>query len=674
MSLKTKAYKFTALSLLLAPMALSTFQGVTVMATDHGTENPAPESTKIPVTLHKLLNTNKFDVQNTGDIMTADKFYTGDTPKMIKLPGVTFAAYDITTVYYRYRAAGMTVKTAVEAIELLSKTFTVEANGSLMLQNELVAESAVETQKTDSNGEANFSNLEEKSGDKDAVYIFMEIDAPSVVTQKADPMVLVLPAYKYGTDGKITDEKLTEINLYPKNRSQLGDLYADKVIRSLEEKDGSTAVTDKALDGATFVVHAERTDIHNYDPAEDAIFLGYADENTGVRPWVKFADAEPFTTKDGGKLTVPGLAKGNYLLSETSTADGDNAYAGNATVFNKAFTIDLVVDEGKTYDVEFTGNDKLVNDDITIIKDNESASYQYGEVIEYTAETLIPGGMNYEVKKDGVLSPYYTEYSFTDTHNQWLVLDERSIVIKADGTVIPSSAYAVAVDDTNPEFVISFNNPKATLGQYANKKLEIAYNMSIKGRESNENGAPADVNFINEITAKSNFDEGTDEGNDVFTGGRKFIKVDGHSGAELKGAKFNISDAAENGNLLYVDGSGNYKFLNEAAEGYTLVELTSDDNGLFEIQGLKYGTYHLQEIAVPDSTYILPDGRFEFVVEAGSYENSEDFNKVSDEEQKIKNFSKGTLPSTGGMGTIVFFLVGAVAMTGVVAVSRKKKA
>ena len=445
------------------------------------------------------------------------------------------------------------------------------------------------------------------------------------------------------------------------------------MIRSIAEKDGVAGLVDISLDGATFVVHKKGTDIHNYDE-NDAIFLGYADPATGVRDWVTREQAEPFTTSNGGKLLIPGLAKGDYRLSETSKADGDNAYAGNASVFNREFTIDLGVDEGKTYDVEFTGDAELVNDDIKIIKDNTSASYQYGEVIEYTAETLIPGGMNYEIEKDGVLSPYYTEYSFTDTHNQWLVLDESSIVIKANGNVIDETDYTLTYDNTDPakpKFKILFNTPKATLGQYADKKLEIAYNMSIKGDVPIENGAPADVDFINEITAKSNFDEGTDEGEKVYTGGRKFIKVDGHSGAELAGAKFNISDAEEDGNLLYVDATGNYKFLASATEGYTLVELTSDEDGKFEIKGLKYGTYYLQEIAVPDSTYILPDGKFEFEVARGSYDLS---HEVLNEEQKIKNFSKGTLPSTGGMGTIVFFLVGAVAMTGVVAVSRKKKA
>ena len=78
----------------------------------------------------------------------------------------------------------------------------------------------------------------------------------------------------------------------------------------------------------------------------------------------------------------------------------------------------------------------------------------------------------------------------------------------------------------------------------------------------------------------------------------------------------------------------------------------------------------MKETVAPGEEYILAEEPFSFTVFKDSYSLAHD----SIQEVRIANFSKGTLPSTGGMGTIVFFLVGAVAMTGVVAVSRKKKA
>ena len=154
MSLKSKAYKLTALSLLLAPMALSTFQSVTVMEEDPVIENPEPESTEIPVTLHKLIfdkdNPRPVeDVQNTGDIMTADDF---GVTSMTKLPGVTFAAYDITSLYYQMRSQKTggalvyaTAQDVVAAIEAMS--LTVLDDGKLMNGETQLAEEPTETDR-----------------------------------------------------------------------------------------------------------------------------------------------------------------------------------------------------------------------------------------------------------------------------------------------------------------------------------------------------------------------------------------------------------------------------------------------------------------------------------------------------------------------------------------------
>lgn len=682
MSLKSKAYKLTALSLLLAPMALSTFQSVTVMAEDSETETPAP--TPIPeghvrTHLHKLLNTSNSGVQNTGLEMNAEDFY--DEGEMIKLPGVTFVAFDISTLYYTLRVdAGSSAHTIFSFLEHLNYRVSKTSGGEIVLESkksateyEVIEEAIfVDEIETTTSGIATF-DLPEKTtvNDKevDAIYLFLETDAPAVVTQKASPMVLGLPAYVYDAEAEAyTDEKLSEIHLYPKNKSQVGNLYGEKVIRNYNPE--TKKIVSNPLVGAEFVIHQGGTNINDY-AEDDTIFLGEADSKTGVRPWVTFAQAEVFETDDEGKLVIEGLAKkDDYLLSEISDIVAGNEIGKTSSVINAPFEIDLEVEDGADYDFEF--ENELVNDDIVVEKDNPGGSLAFGEAETYTVKTMVPSGMNDTIVKNGEVKDLYSHFTFTDIHDEWLVLDEDSISVTVDGEEISSDAYVVApllgagVGKTG--FSINFEDPRGTLGQYAGQIIQVSYDMSIDPE------ATADVSFDNLVKVSTDWDYNTDKGEKVFTGGRKFIKVDGHSGAELKGAKFNISDAAKNGNLLYVDATGNYKFLASATEGYTLVELTSDDNGLFEIQGLKYGTYYLQEIAVPDSTYILPDGRFEFVVEAGSYENSEDFNEVSDEEQEIKNFSKGTLPSTGGMGTIVFFLVGAVAMTGVVAVSRKKKA
>ena len=696
MSLKTKAYKFTALSLLLAPMALSTFQGVTVMATDHGTENPAPAVDPIPVTLHKLIFDEENprpveDVQNTGDIMTADDF---GVTSMTKLPGVTFAAYDISAKYYELRAGGRTAAQAVKDIEDMNLTVT---DGKLMNGTTVLVAAPIETQVTGTNGEADFESLEKKSGGKDAVYIFMETDAPDGITQKANPMVLVLPAYKYDAEGNITDIPLDEINLYPKNSSKLGSLTADKYLQYYDGAE-EDKLNEHLINGVQFVIHKAKTDINNY-AEDDAIFLGPIDRATSLRPWVTRDKAEIFTTKEvegkNGQLTAGNLAVNNYLLSEISSSvtvgNEENKFGKNSTVINREFSI-TQDEKGAIVDAALTGTSGgLINDDIIIEKDNTGGDFQYGDVESYVASTVIPKGMADQITKlnaedKPVLSPLYTNYSFTDTHSEWLVLDQSSlkVVIDAefdeDGNYVTDSGIVLEKDtdytlDTNTDntFVVDFPTPYDTLGEHAGKEISLIYAMSLKP------GAPADEDFNNEIINESDFDSDTDEGEEVYTGGRKFIKYDGHSNARLDGAKFNIL-SADKTKTLYTDGDGKYHFLSasEVTDDYSIVELESKSevisgqtvSGLFEIQGLSYGSYYLKETVAPGEEYILAEEPFSFTVFKDSYSLAHD----SIQEVRIANFSKGTLPSTGGMGTIVFFLVGAVAMTGIVAVSRKKKA
>lgn len=689
MSLKSKAYKLTALSLLLAPMALSTVQGTVTVFADDDINVPSPPSEPIPappvqpapegqvnIGIYKLLNTDKSDVQNTGLIMNDSDFYDNGK-SMIRLPGVTFEAYDISDLYHAKRTNDkLSAEEATAAIEKMNI-------------NTIIADrTAVQTSITGEYGRALFNGLSKTSvisdGEKektvDAVYIFVETKAPEIVTQKAAPMVVALPAYAYEYNeetGKyvITEHELSAIHLYPKNESTVGSLQGEKVIKNYNPESGE--IVTNPLAGAKFLIHKDGTNIADYDDeSEEKVFLGPANDDTKVREWVTYAEAiaagedTVFTTDADGELNIPNLAEGSYRISEISTEIDNNSIGKTNSVIDRDFIIGDFVDDEKVYNIDLG---TLTNDDIVVEKDNPGGSLTFGEAETYTVKTMVPSGMNDTIVKNGEVEDLYSHFTFTDIHDEWLVLDEDSITVTVGENEISPDEYSVSpVVGAGVEkagFSINFEDPRDTLGQYAGQIIQVSYDMSI------DPGATADVNFDNLVKVSTDWDYNTDKGEKVFTGGRKFIKVDGHSNARLNGAKFNVMQGE---NYLYEDENGNYKFSASKPENYTLVELESKSatidgtvvNGLFEIQGLKYGTYQLKEIAVPDESYILPDGTFTFTVSKDSYSLIHD----SITEERIKNFSKGTLPSTGGMGTIVFFLVGAVAMTGVVAVSRKKKA
>lgn len=133
-----------------------------------------------------------------------------------------------------------------------------------------------------------------------------------------------------------------------------------------------------------------------------------------------------------------------------------------------------------------------------------------------------------------------------------------------------------------------------------------------------------------------------------------------YTNAADKNAAQAIVDAAQK---TYND---NYR---AARFGYVEVErkedalvLTSNTDGQFQISGLAAGSYTLEETKAPEGFAKLGDVKFE--VGAGSW-NQGDFNYLKDVQKndatKVVN-KKITIPQTGGIGTIIFAVAGAVIM------------
>lgn len=106
---------------------------------------------------------------------------------------------------------------------------------------------------------------------------------------------------------------------------------------------------------------------------------------------------------------------------------------------------------------------------------------------------------------------------------------------------------------------------------------------------------------------------------------------------------------------------------------------TSPENGKFSITGLDTGTYYLKEIKAP-AGYNLLQNPIEVVI-TDSYDNATNagtatitYNKDYTGEVKVLNQTGTELPSTGGMGTTIFYVLGGVLMAGafVLLVVRKR--
>ena len=144
----------------------------------------------------------------------------------------------------------------------------------------------------------------------------------------------------------------------------------------------------------------------------------------------------------------------------------------------------------------------------------------------------------------------------------------------------------------------------------------------------------------------------------------------------LAGAKFSLYTDNNNavGSIINFKNNGNEYRYTEDTEG-TTTTLQSPTDGNFNIKGLKAGTYWLKETEAPKGYNTLAEP-IKIVIEQNTDGTQIMKNVEGDDITKVEveNKSGSLLPSTGGIGTTIFYIAGAflVLISGVVLIAKKR--
>ena len=398
------------------------------------------------------------------------------------------------------------------------------------------------------------------------------------------------------------------------------------------EVDGKMVVTLK--DGVSEVTQ---------DLAKAAI--QYAEDNTVA--------ATATQTATGADVEFTGLDLGYYAIDTT---------VGTMAALTRATNELTLVEKNEKPDIT-----KQVREDSLVVDDNPESGWQkvndadIDQVVEYRSTITVGLGA--------------VNYIMHDTIEEGLTFNNDVVVKLADGSVVDASNYTVVYPaEDGHTFDVKFEDDFiATLAQ--GDTITVYYSATL-----NENANVVDDGNDNTVylTVGENSEWETDKRTTTtYTWKIDVLKytMDGENKVTLAGAVFELLD--KDGNAIKfseVAGAAvpTYKV---DADG-TVTQITTDENGKFEIVGLDEGAYKLHEVEAPTGYNKLAQD-LEVVI-TSEYNNealtaSYEIGDAAPATIEVENKTGGLFPETGGIGTTIFYVVGALLMLAAVVILVSKK-
>lgn len=399
------------------------------------------------------------------------------------------------------------------------------------------------------------------------------------------------------------------------------------------------------------------------------------EELTEIQKYVKLNSEKFGTVSNGNPLTVP---TGYYLIKDNGPVNDGEAYS--------LYVVQVVGPTTISPKVGTTTSDKKVKDT------NDSAANSttdWQDSADYDIGDAVPFKLSATIAQDYANYTHGYKLTFHDKEDTGLRFNKNSVKVYVDGTLI-TNGYEVVTEGLTDgcTFEVRFANLKdivsvvagsvisveytstlndqAVIGSAGNKNTShVTYTNNPNDEQAGENGkTPNDVvivftykTIVNKVTKNPNYDPKVE-------GSEEYIP--------LKGAGFT---------LYKKNASGTYEAVGS--------ELKSEDRTTFTWSGLDDGDYKLVETTTPSGYNTIAD--IEFTISAGHvdgdspYLNTLSGNVTSGTATFTADVNDGSLstdvvnnsgiqlPSTGGIGTTIFYVLGSVLVIGAAVLLVTKK-
>ena len=238
--------------------------------------------------------------------------------------------------------------------------------------------------------------------------------------------------------------------------------------------------------------------------------------------------------------------------------------------------------------------------------------------------------------------------------------------ITLNGTTVDASNYTVVTEGLTDgcTFEVRFTQDFCDTLK-ANDQIVISYTATL-----NENAVIAGAGNPN--TSKLSYGDSSntkytpDSQTKTYTWDVDVFKytMNGETETALAGATFTLSKNDDGSAPIALVSKGNNVYrVAKTGETGTVTEITTDSTGKFTIQGLDADTYYLTETAAP-AGYNKLAGPVTIVIGENGVVNGTTEAPQGVDEVKVLNQSGTELPSTGGMGTTIFYVLGCVLVAG----------